>query len=42
VGFEKIDLNTIANEVCDINKIGHKRFHLDDVSFSAEIVNCSL
>jgi hypothetical protein len=35
-----MDLNTIANEVCTINKFGHKRFPLNDVSFSTAIVNC--
>jgi hypothetical protein len=39
VFFEKMDLNTIANEVCTINKVGHKRFRINDVSFSTEIVN---
>jgi hypothetical protein len=39
VFFEKMDLNTIANEVCTTNKVGNKSVHLDDVLFSTEIVN---
>jgi hypothetical protein len=40
--FEKIDLTQSSNEVCTINKVGHKRFVSYDGFCSTEIVNCSL